>query len=317
MGGKPRDTSTICSRARAIVAALQFAAFVQEGKLPATLSVVGAGRAGRTMGRLLAGTGLFQLGDVIAQSMKSAEDAVQFMQGGTARALDGPNIAGDAVLIAVPDDRIATIAALLAAQQREWHGTVVFHLSGAQSSELLTPLTELGACCASVHPLASFADPAVVIARFAGTYCAVEGDARAKAAIVPALHAMGAHVFEIDTADKLVYHAAAVIASNYLVALIDVAVRTAGLAGLSANTAYPMLEPLARMSLDNALKLGARDALTGPIARNDMDLVLREHAALADRDASIAALYRALALHTARLAQRTDPFHDGASHTSA
>ena len=106
----------------------------------------------------------------------------------------------------------------------------------------------------------------------------------------------------IDAAQKTLYHAAAVFASNYLVTLVDVAMQCYGEAGIAQETALQMIAPLLRESAENAIRLGPAAALTGPIARGDMATVaFHQHALLQWRPAH-AALYVQLAEATAALA---------------
>jgi predicted short-subunit dehydrogenase-like oxidoreductase (DUF2520 family) len=144
-----------------------------------------------------------------------------------------------------------------------------------------------------------------MVARFAGTCCSVEGDARARAILRAAFDAIGGRVLQIDAASKIIYHAGAVFASNYLVALIEVAIQACSEAGIPRIAAMELLQPLVEGSVENVFKLGTAKALTGPIARGDDDLVKKQFAALAEWDPEIAELYRQLGLVTAKLAGRT------------
>jgi predicted short-subunit dehydrogenase-like oxidoreductase (DUF2520 family) len=150
----------------------------------------------------------------------------------------------------------------------------------------------------------SFADPAAVAAAFDGTWCGVEGDADALAVLAPACEAIGARQVAIDAAAKTVYHAASVFASNYLVTVLDAALRAYVAAGVPLAVACELARPLASETLANVFKLGAPGALSGPIARGDFATVARQHAALQDWDGPTAALYDALAAATTALAER-------------
>jgi predicted short-subunit dehydrogenase-like oxidoreductase (DUF2520 family) len=168
----------------------------------------------------------------------------------------------------------------------------------------LAAATIRGASVASAHPVASFADPEAMLTRFAGTFCCCEGDAQALKAIDAAFSGIGARVLVIDAASKIVYHAGAVFASNYLVTLLDAALQAFAAAGLPRAAALELMQPLVQGSVDNVFALGTARALTGPVARGDTGLVKRQHAELAARDPALGELYRQLALATARLAGR-------------
>jgi predicted short-subunit dehydrogenase-like oxidoreductase (DUF2520 family) len=170
----------------------------------------------------------------------------------------------------------------------------VFHCSGALSSEELAPAVERGAHVASVHPLKSFAEPRDAVRNFADTWCAAEGDGAALAVLRPAFERIGARVAEIDPRSKPVYHAASVMVSNCLVALMETGLRCYEKAGIPRETARTMMEPLVRETADNVFRLGTVKALTGPIARGDDAVVAQQLAALTQWDARIAAIYREL-----------------------
>jgi predicted short-subunit dehydrogenase-like oxidoreductase (DUF2520 family) len=267
------------------------------------LNLIGAGKVGRVLARLLGESGAFTVQDVLTRSHYSAGQAVAFIGAGRAHAALAQMRAADVWMLAVTDDQIGPACAALAACQ-PLAGSVVFHCSGAKSSAELAPAAAAGAATASVHPVRSFADPEQVARHFAATFCGIEGDPRALALLGGALAAIGAQPVAIDAAAKTVYHAASVFASNYLVTVIDAALRAYQAAGIAEETARALAAPLATETLANVLRMGPEQALTGPIARGDMATVARQQAALDGWDGDTGALYRALALATADLARR-------------
>ncbi|MES2325211.1 MAG: Rossmann-like and DUF2520 domain-containing protein [Pseudomonadota bacterium] len=270
--------------------------------MAAVVNLVGAGKVGRVLGRLLAASGMV-VQDVLTRSLASAQDAVDFIGAGRAVGSMDQLRPADIWLLAVSDDQIAPVCAQLAASY-SLEGSVVFHCSGAKASDELRAAT--GALVASVHPVRSFADPAHVAAHFKETFCGVEGDPRALAVLMPAMQAIGARVVPIDAAAKTVYHAASVFASNYLVTVMDAALRAYEAAGIAPDVARALAAPLATETLANVLAMGPQAALTGPVARGDMATVARQQAALAAWEGESGALYGALADATVRLAQRRD-----------
>ena len=266
-----------------------------------TLNIIGGGQLGRAMGRLFAASGAYRVQDVLTRSQASADAAIAFIGAGRAVAGVGALRVADAVLLAVPDDQIeAACAALTPALVP---GTLVFHCSGASSSAVLSAAAARGAATASVHPVRSFADPARVAADFAGTFCGIEGDAGALALLAVPLATIGARCVVIDAAAKTVYHAASVFASNYLVTVMDAALRAYRAAGIDDAVARQLAAPLATQTLDNVLRLGPRAALSGPIARGDLATVARQQQALDAWDPATGELYRALAVATTALAR--------------
>ena len=268
-----------------------------------TLNIIGAGHVGSALGRVFARSAGFVVRDVLTRSIASAEQAVRFIGAGrpVARILDmGP---AQAYMLAVSDDQIAPVCAALAAS-RSLAGVLVFHCSGAKASGELRAAAEDGALVASVHPIRSFADPAKVAQEFAGTFCGVEGDGAALLALAPALAMAGARPVAIEANAKTIYHAASVFASNYLVTVLDAALRAYQTAGVPEEVARALAGPLVMETVENVLRLGAVEALSGPIARGDHATVAQQQAALDGWDAPTGRLYQALAEATLGVARR-------------
>jgi predicted short-subunit dehydrogenase-like oxidoreductase (DUF2520 family) len=267
------------------------------------LSVVGGGHVGRVLGRLFSRAGVFAMQDVVARSMGTAAQAQAFIGAGTPAVAGGALRRADVYMLTVSDDQIVpTCEALAAAVSLQ--GAVVFHCSGALASDKLAAARAGGAHVASLHPIRSFADTEAVAAGFAGTFCGVEGDQQALDVLLPALAAIGGRAVQIDPSAKTVYHAAAVFASNYLVTVIDAALRAYQAAGVPEAVARELARPLALESMENAFRLGAAPALTGPVARGDMATVQRQHGAVAKWDEATGKLYEALVPPTVALAAR-------------
>ena len=269
-----------------------------------TLNIIGAGKVGRVLGRLFVASGALALQDVLTRSGDSATAAVAFMGAGSGvRAITQMRPA-DVWMLAVSDDQIEPACAALASVIHP--GAIVFHCSGAKSSLDLAAATRAGALAASVHPIRSCADPVQVAATFGGTFCGMEGDACALALLGAAFAAIGARPVPIDAAAKTVYHAASVFASNYLVTVLDAALRAYQAAGIDDQVARELAAPLAAETLENVLRMGPSQALTGPIARGDVATVARQQDALDAWDRPTGELYRALALATGALAARRE-----------
>jgi predicted short-subunit dehydrogenase-like oxidoreductase (DUF2520 family) len=268
-----------------------------------SLNLIGAGHVGRTLGRLFAAHAVFAPQDVLTRARASARAAVDFIGAGRAVAAMGELRPAAVWMLAVADDQIGPVAAALAASALA-DGAVVFHCSGAKASSELAPLAARGAHVASVHPVRSFADPEAVARDFTGTFCGVEGDDEALALLLPAFERIGARTVRIDAAAKTVYHAASVFASNYLVTVLDAALRAYEAAGIPPEVARELARPLAGETLANVLRLGPERALSGPIARGDGATVARQQQAVSAWDAPSGQLYEALATATWNLARR-------------
>ncbi|MEO6351525.1 MAG: Rossmann-like and DUF2520 domain-containing protein [Burkholderiaceae bacterium] len=269
-----------------------------------SLNIVGCGRVGRVLGRLFAQQDVFLVQDVLTRSSASAEDAVAFVGCGRACVDLAQLRVADVTLLGVPDDRISATCAALAAQGLLNADSIVFHCSGALSSDALSAASACGAAAASLHPVRSFADAEAVAQQFAGTFCGIEGDARALQLLQPALLAIGARPVPLDAGAKTLYHAASVFACNYLTTIIDTALRAYSAAGIAPELASQMAQPLITETLANIFRLGPEQALTGPIARGDLATVAKQQAAVAAWDSAAGTLYAALADATKQLAQR-------------
>ena len=268
-----------------------------------TLNLVGAGHVGRVLGRLFSGSGAFVVQDVLTRGPESAREAVAFIGAGAACDSLGQMRPARVWMLAVGDDAIGPACAALA-QGGQLAGAVVFHCSGAKASTELQAAHDAGAFVASVHPVRSFADPQAVAGSFAGTFCGSEGDPQALALLEPAFEAIGARLVRIDPSAKTVYHAAAVFASNYLVTVVDAALRAYEAAGVPPEVARELARPLATEALANVFRLGPEAALSGPVARGDFATVERQQDAVTRWDPATGQLYEALVAPTADLARR-------------
>src|SRR5688572_6401133 len=233
------------------------------------VTVVGAGRTGRTLGRLIQRAGL-PLGAVTCRTLERAREAVAFIGSGTPAAGLPPGKIGGVVLVCVPDGVVASVASELDVKP----GTVVAHVAGALGSEAVAGAK--GAEPGSLHPLRSFADPERAVASFEGTACAVEGTAAAMEALGDIVRRIGGRPLHVSPGGKPLYHAGAVFASNYLVTLLDAAERLFESAGIPREEGRRALARLAAGTLDNVASVGPQAALTGPVERGD-DLTVTSH----------------------------------------
>ena len=212
----------------------------------------------------------------------------------------GDTLTAALVLLAVPDEAIRMVAKELACAGGVDGRQVVLHLSGLLDSRALAPLAPTGAALGSFHPLQSVADPADAPARLAGAFAGIEGDDRALAAAEGLAAALGMRPVRLEPGAKPAYHAGAVIASNYLVVLADLAERIARGTGIPPRDAARLYLPLMRGTVAN-LEQGPAGALTGPIRRGDAATVRAHLEVLSGEDRE---LYRALGRAALELARR-------------
>jgi predicted short-subunit dehydrogenase-like oxidoreductase (DUF2520 family) len=185
------------------------------------------------------------------------------------------------IFLTVPDDAVATVASRLAAKGEGIPATVSFvHASGALELGALEPLRVRHAV-GSFHPLRSFPEPGPPEA-FRGIVIGVDASNEALRRVLNRLaRDLGARPKRVDDAERAIYHAAAVYASNYVVALLAEAVRLLVRSGWTEDEAVQGLVPLAEGAIANVRKRGPVAALTGPIRRGDAKTVTRHLGALA------------------------------------
>jgi predicted short-subunit dehydrogenase-like oxidoreductase (DUF2520 family) len=269
-----------------------------------TLNLVGAGRVGRTLARLWTQSGSVRLQAVLCQSEASGRSAVRAIGAGQAVTSLADMPPADLWLLAVPDSQIAAVAADLAALPLARQAAMAWHCSGFLPASTLAPLQALGWAAASVHPALSFAEPARAAAQFPGTVCALEGDAPAVAAARRAFEAIGGRCFDLQAADKPLYHGAAVFASNFLPVLQAVAQELWQGTGVPPEWVGALAQTMARRVSDNLQALAPRAALTGPAARGDAAVLALQGAAMSARDPVLGEAYRSLSVLAGRLAER-------------
>jgi predicted short-subunit dehydrogenase-like oxidoreductase (DUF2520 family) len=233
-----------------------------------------------------------RVGTALARALRDAGVDVQGPAGRGERPADC-----DAIVLCVPDAEIAAAAEVVTAA-----APLVGHTSGATP---LSALAHAGVPAFGLHPLQSFAHPGV---RFQGAGAAVAGTTSEALEFATSLaERLGMKPFEIDDDGRAAYHAAASVASNFLVTLQAAAESIAAGAGLDRRDARELLVPLVRQTVDNVAELGPEAALTGPIARGDEATVEAQRAAVADVAPELLPLFDELVERTRALAAQRSP----------
>lgn len=258
-------------------------------------NVIGAGRLGKNLALALVNSGLAQLAAVCNTSLDSAEQAIQQIGSGFAvtSLAELPKV--NLTFITTPDDLIFSIAQQLKEQVSS--DSFIVHCSGVLSSAELMPLKTRGCHIASLHPLKAFSKGNLDQRAFMHCDCVIEGDELAVEFLSPLFTKLGARIIPIKADGKTIYHAAAVIASNYLVTLAATAADLLQEAGIEAKLAQQMIVNLMTSSLNNVQQASEiKNALTGPLARGDLNTINRHLKALKNCFAN--ELYRHAALAT-------------------
>jgi len=275
---------------------------------------VGCGTVGTALGRLLTRSG-YSITGVATQSLDTAGRAAKKV--GARNFSDSPweiSKGAQIVFLTTPDDVIQSTCADIARHGGFDKGSVVVHCSGALCSEILSSARDCQAMVASVHPLQSFASVKQAEQILPGSYWGVEGEKPALDMVRQLVQDLGGICLEIGSGGKTLYHAAAVVASNYLVALLDVALALHRQAGMAPEVSFKALLPLIDGTLKNIGAKGIPQALTGPIARGDVETVKAHLKAIAACPAELATIYKVLGRHTVGLAKAKGTLTDEAAH---
>ncbi|MFV0633698.1 Rossmann-like and DUF2520 domain-containing protein [Demequina sp.] len=265
-----------------------------------SVGVIGAGRVGAVLGAALARAGH----EVVAASGISEESRTRIEALLPEAAHEEPQgvvAAADLVLLTVPDDSIAAVAAGLASLGAWRPGQIVVHASGRYGTEVLADAAAAGALTLAIHPAMTFTGTSMDLSRLTDATFAVSGPAP----ILPIAQAlvveMGGEPLVLADHDRAAYHAALVHGANHVVTAVTQAAAT--LARIGIEDPGKVLGPLVHASVDGAVRdaPGAVTMLTGPVVRGDAGTVAAHLAALADQPETLFA-YRAMARATADLA---------------
>lgn len=264
-----------------------------------TIAIVGGGRIGQALGRLLRDKQQPVVA-VCCRTLESAERAASFIGDATEPVLLEriPALASH-LLIATPDGAIAEVASRLA--DAGMRGGVALHTCGALGPGSLAPLAEQETACGLLHPLQTVPSPEAGLDALPGVAFSIDGSPAALDWASGIVDLLDGITLRIPEEKKTLYHAAAVMASNYTIALLDAAFDLMEQAGVSRDDARRALHPLVASSVSNTFKRSPEQALTGPIRRGDTETV---SAHLASLPSSHDRLYRGLGLHAVSLARR-------------
>lgn len=267
-----------------------------------SFAIVGCGKVGTALGIFLTDAG-YKAAGFASKNISSAKQAADSVQ--SDRFSDIPweiTDSADIIFITTPDSAITGICDSIAKNKGFADNAVVLHCSGALPSTILSSAKTCGAHTGSMHPLQSFATARYSTNPFQGIIVAVEGEANAVEVSKQIAADLGATSVTILTAAKTLYHASAVVASNFLVTLLDLALKLIGAAGITAPDAFNVLKPLIEGTLSNIEKVGIPEALTGPIVRGDVETVVGHLSEIESKTPELLNLYKALGSHTINVA---------------
>ncbi len=253
------------------------------------ITVIGLGNWGTSLAAALLAAGL-PLSEIVVKRLPARRS-----RGWNLTTVDRALLDATVLWICVPDGAIAEVATRLVARRRELglrlDGQIVLHSSGVLTVESLKAASDAGAQVASVHPLMTF--PTRKPVPLAGTPFAVESSDALRRRLFALVRRLDGVPFRIDSCNKILYHAAATLASPLLLSGLVAAQRAAMLAGLSAKQATRILAPIAASTVQNFNMRGAGESFSGPIARGDIATIQLHLQALAAHP-NLVEVYRSL-----------------------
>ncbi|HET6669221.1 MAG TPA: Rossmann-like and DUF2520 domain-containing protein [Pyrinomonadaceae bacterium] len=271
-----------------------------------TVSIVGSGRLGTALAKALRDSH-YKIEAVVARRIAQARLASSLLSPETL-ALSENDLqvlpASKIILITTPDGEILKTAARIAALKAATRGRTVLHTSGAlAASEVLAPLAAAGFATGSLHPLVSISDPRTGSEKLRGAFYCLEGDTAATRIARSIVKDLEGHSFHIDSDFKPLYHAAAVMASGHVTALVALATEMLVQCGLDKKTVRRVLLPLLESTVANLAVAEPATALTGTFARGDLVTVRRHVQALSNKGLGEAlAAYKLLGRRSLELA---------------
>ena len=277
-----------------------------KGKKP-TVSIVGSGRLGTALAMALRSS-QYEIEAFVSRKVAHARRAAALVRP-AAIALSEKDLQGlpasKIILITTPDGEILKTAERIASLGASPRGRTVLHTSGAlAASEVLAPLGAAGFATGSLHPLVSISEPRAGAEKLRGAFYCVEGDAAANRVARSIVKDLQGHSFHIASNSKPLYHAAAVMASGHVTALVSLAVDMMVQCGLDEKTARRILLPLLESTVANLAISEPAKALTGTFARGDLVTVRRHLQALSnERLTEALAAYKLLGRRSLELAK--------------
>jgi predicted short-subunit dehydrogenase-like oxidoreductase (DUF2520 family) len=262
------------------------------------LGFIGAGTVGTALAARLSQKG-YPVVAVSSRSLDSARKMARLVPG--CKVFDDAQGVADAaelVFITTPDGAIPLVAA-----QVNWHaGQSAAHCSGADSTDVLEPARKLGAQVGAFHPLQTFASVEQAIENIPGSTFSLEAEEPLLGVLKEMATSLDGDWVELKAGDKVLYHAAAVIACNYLVTLVKLATDLWQTFSVPSDQATRALLPLIWGTVHNIDTVGLPQCLTGPIARGDTGTIKKHLEALEKRAPAIVSAYRELGRQTIPIA---------------
>lgn len=248
------------------------------------VAIIGAGKVGSVLGRILADAGVPVVA-VVSRSRSSARRCARFVRcKHFSTSLQDLPSETSLILITTPHSAVEPVAVALSQLEHLRFGRLsVCHASGMLTAEALAPLAERGATVFSFHPLQTFPrdfDPADIVGSVAGIYYGIDGTSKAVAAARRLAAQLGGHTIDVPPEMRVFYHAACVVASNHLTGLLAALETMYGKLGNKRKGFFPVFKPIIMATLNNVESTSPVQALSGPVARGGTGTVARHFEAV-------------------------------------
>lgn len=271
------------------------------------IAIVGAGKVGSALGKVLSSGGA-HISCVVSRTSASAKAAARFLKCNTAATtLDAIPPRTDLVLIATPHDAVQDVATNLSAVPHlRFKKLSVCHASGMLTAEVLSAVEKKGATVFSFHPLQTFPREFAVrdiVPRVRGIYYGVDGSAKGVAKAKQLARALGGKVILIRPEMRAFYHAACVVASNHLTTVLWILEQMFAELKTKEKEFLPVFQPIIEATLKNVAESSPTKALTGPIARGGIATIAEHFEALQRFAPNLVSYYGSVSAETIRCAE--------------
>lgn len=268
------------------------------------IGIIGSGRVGCSIGKFFMNHNTSVVG-YYDQVEESAIEAAEFTGTDSFQSMEELVLLSDTLFITTPDGIIGDVWDLIRGMSIS--NKIVCHCSGSLSSVVFSGIETTGAYACSIHPMLAFSDRFTSYEQLNNAFLSVEGDEYAVRTIRDLFEAFGNTIYEIGKDKKALYHAAASVISNQVVAVLDMGYEMLASCGFSKDDAIKATNKLVMGNVQNVISKGTVAALTGPIDRNDVETVRKHLMAIDKEDVE---LYVALARRLLRLAREKNPKKD-------
>lgn len=271
-----------------------------------TIGIIGAGKVGTTLGAYLAKNQIAVSG-YYSRTFESAIMAAEFTKTKAYHSIKELVEVSDTLFITTPDGEIAKVWDCIA--EYKLKNKVICHFSGSLSSNVFSGIEASEATGCSIHPMYAFSDKFTSYEQFHTACLTIEGHEEALQKVKELFgKRLGHKILTVSAKDKIKYHAAAALASNYMIGLFQASLDLLSDCGFSEEDSMLLLEPLVSGNVAAMLENGTKSALTGPVERNDVETIQKHLQAISSTD--VEDIYRSIGRKLVEIAQRKNDDRD-------